>query len=44
MLRQILSDIFLNDLDNTAESILSKPADDTKLGAVNDISKGHAVI
>lgn len=40
----ILLDTFISDLDKWRESILSKFADDTKLGGVADTPEGYAII
>ena len=40
----ILFNIFINDLDDEVKCTLNKFADDTKLGGVTDIPKGHATI
>jgi len=42
--RPDLFSIFINELDDQAECTLSEFADDTRLGGVADMPKGHDVI
>ena len=44
MLHLVLFNVFINDLDERIDSIISKFADDTKLGRLADILEGHATI
>lgn len=42
--RSVVYNIFINDLDNGPEHILSKFPDDTKLGEIADISENRVAI